>query len=91
MDKYDELLARLDKGIATFPQDAIYRDAAAAIRELEVKLEAERKAREEADEHAINLRNEIIRLDTVLAAAARAKTLAECAAIVRKHYPMVPA
>jgi len=88
MSTNDELLAGLDLMVADgwkWPKLG-----AAAIRELEAKLEAERKAREEADEHAINLRNEIIRLDAALAAA-RAKTLAECAAIVRKHYPMVPA
>jgi len=69
MEKYDELLARLDNLIRTHEGKLIdCHDAAAAIRELEAKLDAERKAREEADEHAIDLRNEIIRLDAALAA-----------------------
>ena len=38
-------------------------------RDLERTLSAERTARKEADEHAIDLRNEIIRLDAALAAA----------------------
>jgi len=46
MDKYDELLARLDEAAGRIFGPGVFADAAAAIRELEAKLEAERKARE---------------------------------------------
>ena len=53
MDKYDELLARLDNLIRTHEGKLIdCHDAAAAIRELEAKLEAVEQRLREIEAHA---------------------------------------
>jgi len=78
MGKYDELLVRLDNLIRTHEGKLIdCHDAAAAIRELEAKLDAERKAREEADQRAEAAEAKL--------ASVRADTIEKCAKVCEKR------